>query len=329
MMQPKSPYRTLERKRMARKKRNEEHENHERWLVSYADFITLLFAFFVVMYSISSVNEGKYRVLSDSIVAAFRDPARSLEPIQVGELLRSPVQSESLPERNKPIIEIFKVPVPVLPIDEPPELPGREEDNSQIDPAASQLADDIEQAMSELVDDGLIEVRRDKRWIEVEINSSILFASGSAGLSEQSRPVLRQLAGKLAPLDNIIHVEGFTDNVPINNFDFYSNWELSAARAASVVHLFTRLGVDPRRMAAIGYGEFRPVASNATTEGRAKNRRVVLVIMSGSYPRAPAQADHLQTLREPASRPSADEPVSPPTQPVQATPTKAGTGAAS
>ena len=94
---------------MTRKKRTEEHENHERWLVSYADFITLLFAFFVVMYSISSVNEGKYRVLSDSIVAAFRDPARSLAPIQVGKLLRSPVQSESILDHNKQIIEIFRV----------------------------------------------------------------------------------------------------------------------------------------------------------------------------------------------------------------------------
>jgi chemotaxis protein MotB len=97
---------------MARKKRNEERENHDRWLVSYADFITLLFAFFVVMYSISSVNEGKYRVLSDSMVAAFRDPTRSLVPIQVGDLMRAPVQSETLLDSQKPIIDIFKVPLP-------------------------------------------------------------------------------------------------------------------------------------------------------------------------------------------------------------------------
>ena len=93
---------------MARKKRIEEHENHERWLVSYADFITLLFAFFVVMYSISSVNEGKYRVLSDSIVAAFRDPARSLQPIQIGDLMRSPLQSDERFDQEVPIIQLFK-----------------------------------------------------------------------------------------------------------------------------------------------------------------------------------------------------------------------------
>jgi len=111
-MQPQSRYGYQEKKRMARKKRVEEHQNHERWLVSYADFITLLFAFFVVMYSISSVNEGKYRVLSDAMVAAFRDPERRLEPIQIGELMRSPTQSEAMLDRDKPIVEVFNVPLP-------------------------------------------------------------------------------------------------------------------------------------------------------------------------------------------------------------------------
>jgi len=294
---------------MARKKRIEEHENHERWLVSYADFITLLFAFFVVMYSISSVNEGKYRVLSDSIVAAFRDPARSLQPIQIGDLMRSPLQSDERFDQELPVIQLFKVPVPDNPVEERAEEkvePGAmapESETQELDQAAQQLADSIEEAMSELVDEGLIEVRRDKRWIEVEIKSSILFSSGSADLSTQSQPVLRQLAEKLRSLDNIVHVEGFTDNVPINNFEFLSNWELSAARAASVVHLFTRLGIEPQRMAAIGYGEFRPIDSNDSPEGRAKNRRVVLVIMSGTDARVNERLDHLQTTREDAGQP--------------------------
>lgn len=285
---------------MARKKRYEEHENHDRWLVSYADFITLLFAFFVVMYSISSVNEGKYRVLSDSIVTAFRDPSRSLDPVQIGTLTRSPAPSDA-------VIEIFDVPLPRLPLEEPvekdkpapdPEAAQQDEELGELDEASQSLADSIEEAMSDLVDDELIQVRRDKRWIEVEINSSILFQSGSAELSAQSMPVLQQLADKFKPLENVIHVEGFTDNVPISNFDFFSNWELSAARAASVVHLFTGLGIDPQRMAAIGYGEFRPVAGNDTPEGRASNRRVVLVIMSGSDARVSQRLNHLQTHRE-------------------------------
>ncbi len=310
---------------MARKKRTEEHENHDRWLVSYADFITLLFAFFVVMYSISSVNEGKYRVLSDSMVAAFRDPTRSLAPIQVGNPLRSPAQSKSILDHNKQIMEIFKVPLQresaqqaedkKSPL-EPQTMRDETGDEEDMDEAAQQLADEIEAAMADLVDDGLIDVRRDKRWIEVEIKSSILFNSGSSELSAKSVPVLRKLAEKIQPLDNVIHVEGFTDNIPINNFEFVSNWELSASRAASVVHLFTRLGIDPQRMAAIGYGEFRPIAGNATAEGRTKNRRVVLVIMSGSDTRISQRLDHLQTTRE-GKLELVTEPVVEPVEAVQ------------
>ena len=288
---------------MARKKRQEEHENHERWLVSYADFITLLFAFFVVMYSVSSVNEGKYRVLSDSIVAAFRDPARSLDPIQVGELMRTPVPVQDSMQREKLLIQPIDLPFKPIRRTEP-ESP----DAGELDQASKELADSIEQAMADLVDDGLIQVRRDKRWIEVEIKTSILFPSGSAGLAPGAEPVLSRLAEKLRPLDNIIHVEGFTDNVPIRTSAFPSNWELSAARAASVVHLFTRMGVDPRRMAAIGYGEYRPVADNATPEGRARNRRVVLVIMSGADARVQAGRDHLQSLREGRFQPPDEAP---------------------
>ena len=293
---------------MARKKHVEEHENHERWLVSYADFITLLFAFFVVMYSISSVNEGKYRVLSDSMVSAFAAPARSLEPVQVGNLMRSPMQSETPFDRKKPVIELFHTPLPEHDIHEKlnkklkadKDKADRESklkadaEKDREDAAAQALADSIQKSMADLVDAGLINVRRDKRWIEVEIKSSILFGSGSAQLAAGSQPVLRKLAKKLAPLNTTIHVEGFTDNIPIDNFEFRSNWELSAARAASVVHLFTRLGVNPQRMAAIGYGEYRPIDTNDTPEGRSKNRRVVLVILSGADPRISQDAEHLQ-----------------------------------
>jgi len=315
---------------MARKKRVEEYQNHDRWLVSYADFITLLFAFFVVMYSISSVNEGKYRVLSDSMVAAFSDPARSLEPVQVGKLMRSPLQSDTPVDRNKPIIELFHIPLPKREMhkqvgkkhknerekaDREAKAKAEAEDKAKQqenrnDAAAKALADSIEKDMLDLVDAGLINVRRDKRWIEVEINSSILFGSGSAALSPGAQPVLRKLAEKLAPLNNTLHVEGFTDNIPIDNFEFPSNWELSAARAASVVHLFTRLGVKPERMAAIGYAQYRPIASNDTPAGRSRNRRVVLVIMSGADPRISQESEHLQVDREMVAlpQPTAQQP---------------------
>lgn len=278
---------------MGRKKKHEEHENHERWLVSYADFITLLFAFFVVMYAVSSVNEGKYRVLSDALVAAFRSPAKSLEPIQIGMPVRSPyVKDVSILQTPRML-----TPTPI-PVNKPPfELPLRVEkhkprpklaarvpvpvgESKSVPDVMRDIANQIEKAMAALIQKDLITVRRNALWVEVEIRNNVLFASGSAGLEPEAIPVLERIAQILQQFPNAIQVEGFTDNVPISTVAFPSNWELSAARAASVVHLFTKLGIRPNRMAAIGYGEHRPGADNATPEGRQKNRRVVLVVLA-------------------------------------------------
>ena len=306
---------------MARKKKHEEHENHERWLVSYADFITLLFAFFVVMYSVSSVNEGKYRVLSDSLTAAFRSAPHSMAPVQVGEGKPAHAPGE-IPLPGSP--SLISLPVPTLsapvappvperkPVDKKsPEKPTQAPDDelpppTRAEQAMGAIADRIIKAMSGMIRDDLINVRRDTRWLEVEIKSSILFPSGSARLADAAFPMLEELAKILAPFPNPIHVEGFTDNVPIRTLQFLSNWELSAARAASVVHLFTDYGVEPGRMAAIGYGEYKPIGDNATPDGRAQNRRVVLVILSGEDPRWAEdlrQTDD-QLLKRPAENPS-------------------------
>ncbi len=299
---------------MARRKPVEEHENHERWLVSYADFITLLFAFFVVMYAVSSVNEGKYRVLSDSLTAAFRTPTRSLDPIQIGQVART-ISSGEFPVDGDPTL--IALPIPVTPDEIPniesplsrsgPGIPENGDVRGFEDPGIDEIADEITAAMGGLIKDDLIDVRRDERWLEVEIKSSILYPSGSARLAPAAFPMLEQLAEILAPFPNPIHVEGFTDNVPIHTATFLSNWELSAARAASVVHLFTDYGVAPERMAAIGYGEFKPIASNNTPEGRAKNRRVVLVIMPGADPRWERQADTVSNVL-PSARSGTDQP---------------------
>lgn len=314
---------------MARKKKHEEHENHERWLVSYADFITLLFAFFVVMYAVSSVNEGKYRVLSESLVAAFRSPTKSLMPIQVGSVAKSPL-SDAMDFRQAPMaIQLPNMPVPRYESDAPqspdpgdkaddvkkPTDESQAEQRRQAQQALQQISSEIEQAMGEMIEQGLVSVRRSEHWVEVEINTSILFPSGSATLSRAALPVLEELSGILKRFPNAIHVEGFTDNVPINNVIFPSNWELSAGRAASVVHLFTDAGLEPERLVAIGYGEYRPAAGNDTAEGRARNRRVVLVIQSTADTREVTES--LASLNQ-AQEPGA-EPVTQPqaTQPVQ------------
>jgi chemotaxis protein MotB len=144
------------------------------------------------------------------------------------------------------------------------------------------VADEVEQSMSDLIDRELVTVRRHGKWVEVEIRTDILFPSGVATLSPPAEQVLQQLADTLKPFPNSIRVEGHTDNRPISTPAFPSNWELSAARAASVVHLFTRAGMDPARLAVIGLGENRPSQSNATAEGRNANRRVLLVILGGN-----------------------------------------------
>lgn len=262
---------------MARKKRREEHENLERWLVSYADFITLLFAFFVVMYSISSINEGKYRVLSDTMVAAFNTPPKTMQPIQVGEQGVSGTPSPIKPNHASPTMQ-----------------PGVIQQLAQTARASdmAQIATDFEHALAPMIRKDLINVKHTDLWVEIEINTSILFDSGSAQLENDAIPVLKQLADILKKYPNAIQVEGFTDNVPIDTSVFPSNWELSAHRAASVVHLFMNQGVQPDRMAAIGYGEYRPIADNATPEGRRKNRRVVVVILAGENARRVIDIEH-------------------------------------
>lgn len=254
---------------MARKKRHEEHENLERWLISYADFITLLFAFFVVMYSISSVNEGKYRVLSDTLVSAFNKTPKTLQPIQVGQDGITGDPSILNPDRatggQASPMDLFQQSLP------------------QNNLAA--IESDFQKALMPLIEKDLIDIKRDEDWVEIEINTSLLYASGSADLEDEAIPTLQRLADILQRYPNTIQVEGFTDNLPINTYLYPSNWELSAARAASVVHLFMNEGVEPDRMAAIGYGEYRPIADNATPEGRRTNRRVVLVILSDNTER--------------------------------------------
>nr|WP_288466955.1 flagellar motor protein MotD [uncultured Pseudomonas sp.] len=239
---------------MARRRRHEEHENHERWLVSYADFITLLFAFFVVMYSISSINEGKYKILSQTLTGVFNQPDRSIKPIPVGD--ERPRTTE--PDRSMV-----------------------DEESSQQQIAASTLqniADSIRDAFGGLLQSDQLKVRGNELWIEIELSSGLLFPSGDALPNDEAFEIIEKIAKILAPYGNPIHVEGFTDNQPIKTPQYPTNWELSAARAASIVRMLAMDGVDPLRLAAVGYGEFQPVADNATAEGRARNRRVVLVV---------------------------------------------------
>jgi chemotaxis protein MotB len=271
-----------------RKRHEEEHENHERWAIPYGDLLTLLLAFFVVMYSISSVNAGKYRVLSDSIYAAFRGAPRTLQPVQVGQKREGPgapvpmVQPAML--KGQPRSVVAAVPMATAtPIPNAIEHNNDAAHAAQAQAAAAMLtrvADDVAKAMGVLVKKNLVVVKRHSTWIEVEIRTDILFPSGSARLAPSAVDIIQRLADVLARFPNPIRVEGFTDNVPIRTSQFYSNWELSAARAGSVVHVLSDRGVAGDRLAVVGFGDQHPVGSNLTTQGRNANRRVSVVILS-------------------------------------------------
>src|SRR5690606_21060763 len=193
-----------------RRHREEEHANNERWMVSYADFITLLFAFFVVMYSISSVNEGKYKVLTESLMGVFSQAPKTLDPIQLGEVIpRSP---------------------PPTPVAESVASQGGTGTGSGSQDPLEGIVDAMPAAL-------------------LPLNSAF--------------DLIERIAGILAPYDNPIHVEGFTDNLPIRSRLYPTNWELSAARAATVVRMLSAGGIEAGRLAAVGYGEHRPIADNS------------------------------------------------------------------
>lgn len=258
---------------MRRRRLPETTDNHERWLVSYADFITLLFAFFVVMYSISTVSDGSYRVLSESIVKAFSNPRLSLDPVQAGEPARSSVRMIEAVEEGaaEPVFIPFR----------PDVIRRGGEGEMRLEGGSLEaIAGVVEQRVEELIEDRMVAVRRSDDWVEIQIQATVLFPSGSRVLLSGAVPVLLNFADILRRVPNAVNVEGYTDDRPISNAQFSSNWDLSASRAASVVRLFEANGIDPSRLSATGHGENHPIADNDTEEGRAANRRVVLVVMS-------------------------------------------------
>lgn len=232
-----------------------DHDNHERWLISYADFITLLFAFFVVMYAISAVSESKYRVLASSLGDAFG---------------KAPADDALVPQ--------------LMPATLPPEVRQRTlkqqqaiEEQAHMTEVASSLMD----VMAPLVKEGKVRVTQSRRGVSIEMDANVLFEPGRAELEPQSLAVLRAVAESLKKEPFNLEITGHTDDVPIRNSIFASNWELSAVRATSVVRLLADNGIAPERLLAIGREASKPLASNNTAEGRARNRRVELMILSG------------------------------------------------
>lgn len=267
---------------MARRHVHEEHMNHEAWAIPYGDLITLLLAFFVVMYAISSVNAGKYRAVADSLSTAFGGPPKSMAPVQLGttQLRGSDYDRPSLATAGAPApTHAAAVHVPRLQpnlVDTPAARAAREK---AMRAQLQGLGDRIGDALAGLVQQNLVHVRQGSDYLEVEIQSDLLFQSGSAAPSALAVDTVRKVADVLRDAPNAVRVEGYTDDQPIATPQFASNWELSAARAASVLHVLADAGIAPARLSMTGYAQYQPVADNTTPEGRNANRRVMLVIL--------------------------------------------------
>ena len=298
-----------------RRHKPEEHLNHEAWAIPYADLMTLLLAFFVVMYAVSVVNEGKFRVMSESLIQAFNGAQGAVAPpAAMPDKLNTAVAVSVDHSGAAPSAVALPLPMRPKPVSAAPSHPVAREQNLDT------IENQVRRALQPLIDRSLVVVRHKQDGLEIEIRTDILFPSGVAQLSASADTVLQKLAAILAPFPNPLRVEGFTDNVPISTSQYPSNWELSAGRAASVARLFAMSGVAPDRLGIIGWGEVRPLAQNTTVEGRNQNRRVVVVVMNAAKgtPRQRTDVAQLGQLASTDAAPPAvtAPPVSGPALPV-------------
>ena len=251
-----------------KKKREEEEENLERWLVSYADFITLLFAFFVTMYSISRVDENKMGSVVESLQRA----------------LGSTIFWQENKKQDPGVFQTSEKPIDVAIV---PLSADKGQGREDFETLAAEIKKNMEEGQSNNgvqagVDLSQLKFIFDKRGLILRFSERFFFDSGDASIRPDIAPMLHIIAQSLEKIPNHIRIEGHTDSIPIRTARFPSNWELSTARATSIVHyLLTHHQFEPTRLSAAGYGEFRPIAPNDSGEGRAQNRRVDIVILSG------------------------------------------------
>jgi len=262
---------------MGRRKKEEEHENHERWMISYADFVTLLFAFFTALYAISTVDAAKMTQMAASMRASFS-----------GEIFDAGSNTLSLFDGGNGSTAAL------LNIDSGTgsDIAARRDQSSSriiLDGEADmgRFRRTLEGLLSEEIDHGRVRIYQERRGIAISLGETGNFDSGSVDIRPEGLALLDTIATGLTTIGNHIRIEGHTDNVPINTFRFPSNWELSTARAGTVLRrMETHYGITSDLLAASGYGEQRPVATNDTAEGRARNRRVDIIILNPTIARA-------------------------------------------
>ncbi|MEG0006487.1 MAG: flagellar motor protein MotB [Aeromonas sp.] len=268
-------------------------EHLDRWLVSYADYMTLIFALFVVLYSVAIVNKEQYRAVIEGMTQAFNQVTPRSDGLLEGQgksLLNNPVSAAATLLESQASPSPSLAPITGTPI-------------QQEGTALATIALQLQETMGSLVEAGVVKLAQDDNWLTVELSSGLLFNSGSAFLGANAAPVLDTLSGILKPVDNYVRVRGYTDNQQINNEIFRSNWTLSAARAEAVLLDLIGKGIAPQRLAYEAYGEFSPFADNSSEQGRLQNRKVVVAISRFAWVPRPAPASP-QTV-SPVSTPAA------------------------
>ncbi|AJE02404.1 flagellar motor protein MotB [Geobacter pickeringii] len=258
---------------MAKKKKHEKEPNHERWLVSYADFITLLFAVFVTLYAMGQSDKKKVEEVMRSMQESFGFTTTHSAPkpavIDSSDLRILPSIAPDLTNKGKSQGGMAKG-----------KARAEEKDFRSIKTAIEAFL--IKQGAQEKVSVGIT-----RRGLVVSLKEAGFFDSGSAIVKESAYPLLAKVAESLSGYSNALRVEGHTDTIPISSPQFPSNWELSTTRATNIVHYLTRsYDFEPGLVSAAGFGEYRPIADNATADGRAKNRRVDIVLLSGEGEKA-------------------------------------------
>lgn len=302
---------------MSRKQKHAGHANHERWLVSYADFITLLFAFFVVMFASSQVDKRKAGRVALAVQVAFQQ----LGLFSASNAHMALSTSEPMPASQVQLIENAVRSQDLSRIVE--SQPGASSSGAGRSP--TDIQKELEKALAPEIRQHSVTVSVTKGGLVVSLREIGFFDSGSAELKARAEPAVETIARLLKPRGLVVRIEGHTDNVPIHNASFKSNWELSTARATTLVSMFgTRFSYDPALLSAAGYAEYHPVASNATAEGRAMNRRVDIVILSPEKT-LPGLMESKSRALPPAANPQTAAPGAPRVvPPVAAGPSSAG-----
>lgn len=252
---------------MARKKKEAGHENHERWLVSYADFITLLFAFFVVMFASSQTDKSRAKQISEAVEKALADGKTIGVPPSVAKILGGTVDDKGQGNAQ------MKGPggAQKAAKEAPPE------NIIELTPSMKALTTGLEAEIKS----GAVEVNLEPRGLVISLKQTAFFPSGGDVVDPSTYPILEKVAAALNAVINPLRIEGHTDSVPIHTARFRSNWELSAARSISMMEVMaTRFKVDRQRVAIVGFADTDPQTSNDTPEGRARNRRVDIVIQN-------------------------------------------------